>query len=90
MTYGDFKDLATETCADKVLFDKALDIVKIENLMDINLDLLEWFIRLLIKKILIVLSKMQMFLMKNQRGNYTNQLSENSIDNMWGADLADM
>ena len=65
MTYGDFKDLATETCADKVLFDKAFDIVKIENLMDINLDLLEWFIRLLIKKILIVLSKMQMFLMKN-------------------------
>ena len=28
MTYGDFKDLATETCADKVLFDKAFDIAK--------------------------------------------------------------
>ena len=58
MAYGDFKDL---TAADKVLCDKAL--LKIQNLMDINVDLLQWFINLLIEKLLVAVLKI--FLRKN-------------------------
>ena len=58
MAYGDFKDL---TAADKVLCDKAL--LKIQNLMDINVDLLQWFINFLIEKLLVAVLKI--FLRKN-------------------------
>ena len=58
MAYGDFKDL---TAADKVLCDKAL--LKIQNLMDINVDLLQWFINFLIEKLLVAVLKI--FLIKN-------------------------
>ena len=58
MAYGDFKDL---TAADKVLCDKAL--LKIQNLMDINMDLLQWFINFLIEKLLVAVLKI--FLIKN-------------------------
>ena len=58
MAYGDFKDL---TAADKVLCDKAL--LKIQNLMDINVDLLQWFISFLIEKLLVAVLKI--FLIKN-------------------------
>ena len=58
MVYGDFKDL---TAADKVLCDKAL--LKIQNLMDINVDLLQWFINFLIEKLLVAVLKI--FLIKN-------------------------
>ena len=60
MAYGDFKDL---TAADKVLCDKAL--LKIQNLMDINMDLLQWFINFLIEKLLVAVLKI--FLIKNQQ-----------------------
>ena len=60
MAYGDFKDL---TAADKVLCDKAL--LKIQNLMDINVDLLQWFINFLIEKLLVAVLKI--FLIKNQQ-----------------------
>ena len=46
MAYGDFKDLNRRTTADKVLHDKAF----IQNIMDINMDMIEWFIIFLIKK----------------------------------------
>ena len=58
MAYGDFKDL---TAADKLLCDKAL--LKIQNLMDINVDLLQWFINFLIEKLLVAVLKI--FLIKN-------------------------
>ena len=38
MSYGDFKDLAKRTAADKVLRDKAFNIAKIQNMMDIKED----------------------------------------------------
>ena len=49
MIYRDFKDLPTRTASDKVLWDKASNIAKNPNMMDINVDLLEWFINLWIK-----------------------------------------
>ena len=46
LTYGDFEDLNRRTIADKVLRDKAFSIA---NMMDVNTDLLLWFINFLIK-----------------------------------------
>ena len=46
LTYGDFEDLNRRTTADKVLRDKAFSIA---NMMDVNTDLLLWFINFLIK-----------------------------------------
>ena len=50
MAYGDFKDLNRRKFADKVLVIKHLILLKIQNVMDINVDLLQWFINFLIKK----------------------------------------
>ena len=38
MAYGDFKDLKKRTADDRVLRDKAFNILKIQNLMDIKED----------------------------------------------------
>ena len=51
MAYQDFKDLNKIPAADKVLRDKAFMLLKIQNMMDINVDLLQWSIDLLIKKL---------------------------------------
>ena len=50
MAYGDFKDLLRRTASDKILHDKAINSVKIENMIDIIVDLLQWFINFLIRK----------------------------------------
>ena len=44
MLYGDFKDLPRRTITNKILHDKAF------NMIDINANLLQWFILFLIKK----------------------------------------
>ena len=41
MVYKGFKDLNRRTSADKVLRDKTLILLKIENMMDINVELLK-------------------------------------------------
>ena len=41
MAYGDFKDLNRRTTSDKILRDKALILLKIRNMMDIKVDLLQ-------------------------------------------------
>ena len=41
MAYGDFKDLARRTAADKMLSVKHLILLKIQNIMDINAELLQ-------------------------------------------------
>ena len=52
MTHGDFKDLTRRLkYSDKILRDKAFNIAKILNMMDINVDLLQWFIYFLINKL---------------------------------------
>ena len=47
VSYGDFKDLPERTASDKVLHDKALNIAKNPNLLDIEEVLLRWFINFL-------------------------------------------
>ena len=49
MAYGDFKDFKRRTAFDKILRDKAFNIAKILNMMDIKEDLLLWSIIFLIK-----------------------------------------
>ena len=46
-------------------------------MMVINVDLLQWFINLLIKKLLVEQLKMKLYLIKNKQKNHTNQLLEN-------------
>ena len=41
MAYGDFKDLIRRAISTKVLRDKAFNIAKIQNTMNINVDLLQ-------------------------------------------------
>ena len=53
MAYGDFKYLIRRTASDKILHDKVLDIAKNSNMMDINVNLLQWSINFLIKKFLV-------------------------------------
>ena len=44
MANGDFKDLTRRTAFDKIMCDKAFNIAKIQNKIDINMDLLQWSI----------------------------------------------
>ena len=59
--YGDFQDLTRRTASDKILREKAFNVVKIQNMMDINADLLQWSINFLIKKLLVVVLKLRVF-----------------------------
>ena len=74
-----FKDLNRRTAVDKVLRDKAFGLLKIRNMTNINMNLHQWSVNLLIKNLLVVVSKLKMFLIKNQQKSYTKQLSKNSI-----------
>ena len=66
MAYGGFKDLNRKAAPDKVLRIKHFILLKIQNMMDINVDLLQWFIIFLIKKILlVVVLRMKIFIIKN-------------------------
>ena len=47
---GDFKNLTRRTAADKILRGKAFKLLKIRNIMDINVNSLQWSINFLIKK----------------------------------------
>ena len=59
MAYEDFKDLTRGAASNKILHDKAFKLLKIQNMMDINMDLLQWSINFLIKKLLVVVLKMR-------------------------------
>ena len=67
MAYGGFKDLNRKAAPDKVLRIKHFILLKIQNMMDINVDLLQWFIIFLIKqkKLLVVVLRMKIFIIKN-------------------------
>ena len=63
MAYGDLKDLTRKTASDKILCDKAFKVyndllLKMQNI-NINVDLLQWSINFLIKKLLVVVVKMK-------------------------------
>ena len=51
--YGEFKDLPRRTTSDKVFPDKGFSIAKIQNMMDINVNILQWFITFFIKSFLV-------------------------------------
>ena len=44
MASWDFKDLTRRTAYDKILHDKAFILLKVQNMMDIIVDLLQWFL----------------------------------------------
>ena len=61
--------------SDKVLHDITFILLKIENMMDNNIDLFQWFTNILVKS-LIVMQKQELILMqflvsKNKQKNYT-------------------
>ena len=57
MAYGDFKDLTRRNASAKILLDR--------NMMDIKEVLLQWFITFLIKRLLVVVLKTEIFPIKN-------------------------
>ena len=68
VAYGDFKDLTKRTAFDKILHDKAFIIAKNRmeiNMMDINVELIQWFIDFLIKNLQVEQLKRKIFLIKN-------------------------
>ena len=65
MTDGDFKDLLRGRAFDKVLYQKVSIMLKTPEVMDINLELLQWFLNLLIKKFEVVVLKMTICQTKN-------------------------
>ena len=64
MADGDFIYLKRRTSANMVLRDKHLILLKIQNMMDIKEVLLQYFINPLIKILLVVALKMEIFLLK--------------------------
>ena len=75
MACGDFKDLKSRKLLLIMYYvKKHLILLKIQNMMDINADLLHWFINFLMKKLLVVVFRI--FLIKNYQKNYTNELLE--------------
>ena len=53
MTYGNFKDLPKRTASDKVLHVNHLILKNTQNMMDLNVDLLQWFKNFLTKSLLL-------------------------------------
>ena len=60
IAYGCFTDSPKRTAADKILHDKAFNVAKIRNFMDITVDLFQWLIHFLIKKFLLEQLKMKL------------------------------
>ena len=56
-----FKDLPRRTNSDKVLRDKAFSIAENPNIMDINVDLLQYFTNFLTKILRLILLKANIF-----------------------------
>ena len=75
LVYGDFRNLAKKLIKHYVI--NHLIMLKIQNMMDINVNILQWFIHFLIKRLQVVLLKVKICRTKNCLKNYTNQLLEN-------------
>ena len=77
---------------------KLLILLKVQNMMDINVDLLQWSINFLIQEILVEQSKIKLSnkdLAEELHKLITRKFEKRKahspfIDNIWGADLADM
>ena len=76
MADGDFMYLKKRTSANKVLRDKHLILLKIQNMLDVKEVLLQYFINPLIKLLLVVALKIEIFLIKKKLKNGASQLLE--------------
>ena len=65
MSSAYFKNLNRRITTDKVLHDKAFNFVKFTKYYGINVDLVQWFINFLIKKILVEQFKRKLYLENN-------------------------
>ena len=54
MTYGDFEEIPEEKILIKYLIKKHLILLKTQNMIHINAELLQWFIQILIRSFLIL------------------------------------
>ena len=63
MVYEDFKYLPKRTIADKISHDKAFRLLKIQRMMDLKMDLVQWFINFSIKILLIQTKEQELILM---------------------------
>ena len=77
MAYGDFKDLPRRTAADKDYVIKHLILLIFQDRMYIKVELLQWFISLLIKTLQVVVLEMKSYRSNNYLNIYTNQFLEN-------------
>ena len=71
------KILLEEQLLIKYFMIKHLILLKIQNMRDIKEVLLQWSLSFLIKKLLVVVLKMKIFLIMNYQKNYINQFLEN-------------
>ena len=99
MPYGDFKDLPRRTASGEGLPDKAFTSLKIRNMMDIKDLLLQWFITFFDRRS--SGGDLKTENMSNQelakelhkpiiRKFEKRKVCSSFLDNIWGADLADM
>ena len=79
MAYGDFKNSNRRTFGDKVLRDKAFNIVKDPKYDGYQRGLASMVLSFLIKRLLAGVLKAKIFPIKNWRRSYTNQLLENLV-----------
>ena len=63
MVYEDFKYLPKRTIADKISHEKAFRLLKIQRMMDVKVDLVQWFINFSIKILLIQTKEQELILM---------------------------
>ena len=64
MAYGGFKDLPRRTASDELLPCKALTLLKLRNMIDINVHLFQRFINLCIESPLFLLINLLLVLLK--------------------------
>ena len=65
MAYGDFSKIYLEQLLIKYYVLRHLILLKIISIRDINVDLLQWFIKFLIKRLLLGLFKVKLYKTKN-------------------------
>ena len=65
MAYGDFEDFPKRVASDKILRNKALILLKIQNAIVIKKVILQWFINFLIRILLVVMLKVKLWQTKS-------------------------
>ena len=98
MAYGDFKDLPRKAASDKVLRDKAFNLLKTQNMMNMYIELHQWFIHFLIKSLptfikskIISNQELAEKLHKLIIRKFENRKVYLSLkDNIWGVDLTNI